>query len=247
LALYFTAAGHRGEPELGFDQRLFACAIDLGIDGRPVGRGRPVELVRPDGRTYQSDMAGGGAVGTIKAFRDPFLFRDPMTGEDFVLFAASRAGARSAWNGLIGAAALAGGFWTLHQPWVDAVGVNNELERPHLIFHQGRPHLFWSTQRKVFAPELRHAPTGLYGIVAERLGAPWRLINGNGLVLANPESAPAQAYSWQVLPDLSVWSFADRLEADDHEPSYGEARRDFAGAPAPVLQLVLEGDRAWLV
>ena len=240
LTLYFTAAGQRGEPVTSFDQRLFACTIALDTAARPIDWSPLTELVAPDGAVYEAAMAGGGAVGTIKAFRDPCYLQD---GDDeWLLFAASRAGSRSPWNGLVGAARRSGGAWRLEDPLVDATGVNNELERPHALRHRGALYLFWSTQRKVFAPELRHAPTGLYGVVRLPGTAAWRPINGSGLVFANPAEAPAQAYSWQVLPDLTVWSFADRIA-----PAGGErAAPSFAGAPAPVLSLRLEGDRASL-
>jgi levansucrase len=244
LTLYFTAAGERGEPTPTFAQRMFACATTLGDDLRPRGWSEPKELVRPDGAVYETDMAGGGAVGTIKAFRDPYFFRDPAGSGDRLLFAASRAGADSAWNGLVGAARAEGDDWRLEDPWVDATGVNNELERPHAIAHDDRIYLFWSTQAKVFAPGTPPAPTGLYGVVADRIGAPWRPLNGDALVFANPPEAPAQAYSWQVLPDLSVWGFADLVALAGPPADSAEARAHFAGSPAPVLRLTLKDDRA---
>lgn len=245
LTLYFTAAGRRGEPALGFDQRLFECAITLGDDLRPMAWTEPADLVGPDGDTYETALAGGGASGTIKAFRDPWYLRDGA--DEWLLFAASRARAGSDWNGLIGAARRDGGGWRLAEPWVDATGVVNELERPHALVHQGALYLFWSTQRKVFAPGLRHAPTGLYGIVRLAPGAAWQPINRHGLVFANPPAAPAQAYSWQVLPDLSIWGFADLPGLDGPARTTAEARRAFAGAPAPVLRLRLAGAQAMLV
>lgn len=236
LTLFFTAAGARGEQRTGFTQRLFACETTLGPDLRPRGWTEPVELVRPDGVTYETELEGGGGVGTIKAFRDPFFFRDPAGSGDRILFAASRAGAESEWNGLVGVARRDGDGWRLAEPWVDATRINNELERPHAVAHGGRVYLFWSTQAKVFAPDAPPAPTGLYGVVTDRIGEPWRPLNGDGLVFANPPQAPDQAYSWQVLPDLTVWGFADMLEAG----------RRFAGAPAPALRLALDGDDAAL-
>jgi levansucrase len=245
LTLYFTAAGRPGEAAPGFDQRLFECHITLGDDLRPIDWTAPVECVVPDGKAYETALAGGGESGTIKAFRDPFHVRDQ--GSEWLLFAASRARAESAWNGLVGAARRDGSRWRLTAPWIDATGVSNELERPHAVVHEGALYLFWSTQRKVFAPELRHAPTGLYGVVRATGDAPWQPVNGHGLVFANPPEAPAQAYSWQVLPDLSVWSFADLVGLDRPATSLAEARRAFAGAPAPGLRLRLEGARAALV
>lgn len=246
LTLFFTAAGERGEARPGFGQRIFACEAWLGDDLRPRDWTDPVELVRPDGRTYQAELEGGGGAGTIKAFRDPFFFRDPAGSGDRLLFAASRADAGSDWNGLVGAARLGPDGWRLEEPWVDATGVNNELERPHAIVHDGRVYLFWSTQAKVFAPDAPAAPTGLYGAVADRIHGPWRPLNGDGLVFANPPQAPAQAYSWQVLPDLAIWGFADLVGLAGAPADAEEARRCFAGAPAPVLRLTLDRDRARL-
>lgn len=247
LTLYFTAVGTKGEATAAFEQRLFASSASLETAGgmiRPSDWTAPVELVQPDGVNYEIDMTGGGIVGTIKAFRDPSFFRD-ADGTDFLLFTGSRARSPSAWNGLIGAARRRGGGWALVPPLVDADGVNNELERPHAVAHGGRVYLFWSTQAKVFAPGI-DAPTGLYGLVADRLGGRWRPLNGSGLVFANPQGAPAQAYSWQVLPDLSVWSFADLVGLSGPPRSTAEARAHFAGTPAPVLHLMLDGETARL-
>ena len=242
LTLYFTAAGQRGEAEIGFEQRLFVTAAELSVTGEEVRVGRWSacrEIVTPDGRLYATDLRGGGAVGTIKAFRDPFLI--PSELGPAILFTGSCARAQSDWNGVVGLARGSGGAWRLAEPLVDATGVNNELERPHLIQHEGRCYLFWSTQAHVFAPGVGGV-TGLYGVVADRLTGRWRPLNGHALVFANPVDAPAQAYSWQVLPDLTVWSFADDLSP----PGHGGKRASFLGAPAPMLRVALTGDGAVL-
>ncbi|KAK0358688.1 hypothetical protein LTR94_034377, partial [Friedmanniomyces endolithicus] len=48
-------------------------------------------------------LLGVGAVGAIKAFRDPFVFEDPASGQTRLLFAGSRMGSDSDWNGVVGA------------------------------------------------------------------------------------------------------------------------------------------------
>lgn len=249
VRLFFTAVGTRGEPAPSMTQRLFEARADLRISGgvpHLENWSAPVESVRPDGIRYETEMAGGGAIGTIKAFRDPFFLRDPG-GRDWLLFTGSDPRAASPWNGVIGAARWTDDAWALQAPIVSAAGLNNELERPHAIFYGGSAYLFWSTQAKVFAHPGPAGPTGLYGVVADRWGAEWHPINGSGLVFANPPAAPAQAYSFQVLPDLSVWSFAD-MPGPDEPPLDAAARRAvFVGGTAPVLRLALEGDRAALV
>lgn len=153
---------------------------------------------------------------------------------------ASLAGARSAYNGAVGIARRGRTGWEPLPPLVHADGVNNELERAHAVFHADRYHVFWSTQRHTFAPELRHAPTGLYGMVADSLSGRYRPLNGGGLVLANPDDAPAQTYSWFVSSDLLVSSFMDAL------PDAGAGAAAFGGVPAPLLRLAIDGDRCAL-
>ncbi|MEH3101388.1 glycoside hydrolase family 68 protein [Sphingomonas adhaesiva] len=250
LSFYYTSAGVRGEARPSFVQRLLLTRGTLSFAGGAAHAGdwsAPEEIVVPDDVLYQRDMEGGGAVGAIKAFRDPFPIVDPVTGVEHVLFTASRAGSASAWNGVIGIARRDAAGWTLLPPLVDADGVNNELERPHVVRHDGRLYLFWSTQAKVFADGGPRGPTGLYGVVAEELYGPWRPLNGTGLVLANPAEAPFQAYSWLVLDDLSVWSFADLVGVATPPDDVAATRAAFAGTPAPVVRLTLDGDRTAVV
>ncbi|KRB86781.1 levansucrase [Sphingomonas sp. Root710] len=250
LTLHFTAAGFRGEAEPSFAQRIFMTSAALVASGpAPTLSGwtAPAETVTPDGAIYETDMAGGGAAGTIKAFRDPFIWRDPADGVDYLLFTASRAEAASRWNGLVGLARREGADWSLQRPLVDATGLNNELERPHIIVVADRRYLFWSTQAKVFAEGGPAGPTGLYGLVADDIAGPWCPLNGSGLVFANPPAAPFQAYSWQVLKDGSVWSFADLVGLSHPPVDTAEARAHFGGAPAPILQLRFDGERVMLI
>lgn len=247
LDLYFTATGRRGEAEPSFVQRLFRARSTLAparagwrfSDWRDLA-----ELVVQDTAIYMPTETDCRGPGTIKAFRDPAYFHDPASGAHYVFFAGSQAGSRSAFNGVIGAAVSAdagGGDWRLLPPLVSADGLNNELERPHVIRHDGRYYLFWSTQAQVFDPAGPVGPSGLYGMVSERLVGGWQPLNGTGLVFANPPEAPAQAYSWLVLPDLTVVSFVD-----DWGPKDGFRPRRFGGTFAPELRLALDGARAGL-
>jgi levansucrase len=248
LRLYFTAAGRRGEAETSFEQRLFRADATLVRDdaGFSLVDWRDLtELFARDPAWYMASNAGHGAVGTIKAFRDPAYFRDPADGNHHLFFAGSLAGSKSAFNGVIGSASAPAGApdaWRIQPPLLSADGLNNELERPHVVHHAGLYYLFWSTQRHVFNPAGPIGPNGLYGMVASQLSGPWEPLNGTGLVLANPEATPLQAYSWLVLPDLEVTSFIDSWGTDGAE---GSARR-FGATFAPMLRLVLDGTHAGL-
>ncbi len=247
LTLFFTATGRRGEAELTFEQRLFRADATLAHEGGyrlTDWRGLDEFVVR-DPAHYMASDAGSGAVGTIKAFRDPAYFHDPRDGRHHVFFAASLADSASAFNGCVGWASARDDMlaqWDIRPPLISADSLNNELERPHVIFHQGLYYLFWSTQRHVFNPDGPTGPTGLYGMVSDRIDGGWRPLNGTGLVFANPNAAPKQAYSWLVLPDLQVTSFIDAWGSDGSDAN---ARR-FGATFAPMLRLRLQGEVAGL-
>jgi levansucrase len=244
VTLYFTAAGRKGESPLSFEQRIFSAQANLTyVDGLPELSGwcGVEEIVVRDPAFYMSTANGPQGVGKIKAFRDPAYFHDPADGAEYLFFAASCANSASEYNGVVGIARRnpANGSWQTLPPLVTAVGLNNELERPHVIMHGGRYYLFWSTQRHVFDPASAIGPTGLYGMVSHSLLVGWQPINGTGLVFANPPEAPAQAYSWFVLPDLSVTSFIDDWA--------GGNERSFGGTFAPFVNIWISDRTAGIV
>ena len=244
VTLFYTVAGRRDGPS-SVEQRLYA--VDGRLDEEGIGHWQtPREIIVADGVRYLLDRqeVSNPAPGTIKAFRDPAWFRDPATGKAHVLFCASAAWSDDPHNGLIGIATREGDAWVPGNPLIEAIGVNNELERPCPIHRDGRYYVFWSTQRHTFGPHAVAGPNGLYGAVADRIEGPWRMINGNGLVAANPLDEPTQSYSWWVTGEGEVWSFVDywgmagRALADHPEL----LRSRFGGTPAPVFRLRFDGD-----
>lgn len=244
VTLHYTVAGRQGGAP-SFEQRLFA--VTGRLDGWTITDwGTPVETVVADGLCYLRDRQeiADPAPGTIKAFRDPCWFRDPATGHEHIVFTASAAWSDDPHNGLIGIATRLGESWVPQPPLIEAIGVNNEMERPCMVHRDGRWYVFWSTQRHTFGPRAVAGPNGLYGAVAETLAGPWRPVNGNGLVAANPLDEPKQSYSWWVTGDDEVWSFVDywgmqgRALADHPEL----LRAQFGGTPAPVFRLRYDGD-----
>lgn len=252
LTLFYTAAGMRSEATPTVAQRLFQLSAQLTVVG---GRAstlawtEPMESVRSDGHHYVVVGAVEGVPGAIKGFRDPAHFRDPATGHDYLLFTASKQSSSSDWNGVIGIARSTTGQhdgWQLLPPILSADGLNNELERPVMIAHGGHYYLFWSTQRKVFAPG-PNGPNGLYGVVGDSPLGPFEPLNGTGLVAANPAGAPFQSYSWWVTNDLTVHGFADLIgvsQAADIVDAPMWRRQHFAGGPAPSFRLQLKDAHA---
>lgn len=239
LTLFFTAAGTSAKPG-GYQQSLWQTSAALGGDGWPAHWSEPAPLLAQLSPLYMPADTHDGAPGTIKAFRDPAYFRDPADGAQYLAFTASLGGSEDPFNGAFGLARWQAGAWQLLSPLITADGVNNELERAHLVYHEGRYFAFWSTQTQTFAPHLRHAPTGLYGMVADSLSSPFRPLNGTGLVLANPPHNAQQTYSWFVDASLQVCSFVD-LQTSQPAPD-----PTFGGVPAPLLKLAIAGDQCQL-
>lgn len=249
VTLYFTAAGYADRPG-GFQQRLAETMGTLQDDGRITGWSPVRESVTADGTMYLAADRHEGIPGTVKAFRDPAFFIDPADGARYLVFTATLAASDSAFNGAVGLARLdAAGQWALLPPIIHADTLNNELERAQIIAHQGHYYAFWSTQTSVFNPDGPTGPTGFYGMVAEQLSGPWRPLNGSGLVIANPDAEPMQAYSWFATADLWVCSFVDHWGLNGRRPTDSAfiAAETFGGTPAPMVRIALDGDRAHIV
>lgn len=258
LHAYYTAVGKTDVEPPGFRQRLAVATATLSCrDGRPrFDRWSDhVELFEPNPRWYDTVDQIDGEPGFIKAFRDPFPFVDPASGTEYLFFTASLSPARSTsdFNGAVGVARRTGDGvrdWELLEPLITADGVNNELERPHVVVVDGRYHLFFSTQGRTFHPDIV-APTGLYGFVADDVLGPYAPLNGHGLVFTNPPERPVQVYSWLVMNDLSVVGFIDAYGIGPHgqlvpTPDSDERRRQFGGTFSPTVHITVDGDHARL-
>lgn len=252
--VYYTACGIEGETEITFEQRLVQASGRLRGDGARLAVADWSShrvVLEGDGEIYAPTAGERAVPGRINAFRDPAFFRDPVGGAEYLLFTATVADSGSDFDGAVGIAASSGGGWELMPPLVTAVGVNKELERPHLVTRDGSYYLFFTTHYWTFAPGWG-GPEGLYGFVADDLGGPYRPLNESGLVFGNPSDEPHQAYSWLVLNDGSVLSFADYpgLLGRDLETEFGRdpgfKKQLFGGTAAPPLRLVMDGDAAKL-
>ncbi|WP_224267932.1 glycoside hydrolase family 68 protein [Haloprofundus salinisoli] len=264
---YYTASGARGEEELTYTQRL------------AVGRGGTVEtdenglridgtwthevLLEPDGEYYEIEAQSRGMIYT---FRDPWFFEDE--GTTYLLFEANTPvlegsdacgdPAQQEFNGSVGIAESPTGDPTdfkLRPPLLDAVCVNQELERPHVVRRDGRYYLFISSHVHTFAPDL-DGYDALYGFVADSLRGEYEPLNGSGLVLTNPANAPFQAYSWLAYDhgdELLATSFFNYFEFD--RPSLDEVAvlpeaeqlRRFGGTLAPTVRIRLDDNRTKVV
>ncbi len=258
LTTYYTAAGDRDGSRPHFEQRLAMTGARVTVtDGGPRfdDWGEHRIILEADRTWYGADFGVDAAPGMIDAFRDPQRFRDPADGREYLLFTGTLAAGTSEYDGAVGIAEAVNADlteWRLLPPLLHADGVNNELERAHIVVQCGRYYLFFITHPGTFAPGL-DCVEGLYGFVADGVFGPWRPLNGSGLVLGNPPEAMYQSYSWFVLPNLRVLSFLDYIDIGDRsvadvttEPSDYQLAH-FGGTIAPTLTIALDGGETRLV
>lgn len=282
IHFFYTATGREGEEPLTYEQRFAKASADVVTSKNGVSFENWSDhqiILEADGEYYQTKEQGDQ--GDIAyAFRDPEFFKDPKSGEEYIIFEGNSSGApadRSClpehsgspefaehhevpegsvlFNGSIGIAKATNDDYTefeLLPPLLEANCVNQELERPHIIVKGNQYYLFTDTHFDKFAPGIT-GPEGLYGFVSDELFGDYEPLNGSGLVIANPEENPFQAYSWLVLPNGTVISFVHFTDIGDltigdigHQPE--EFQFDhFGGMPAPSLKIALNQDRSRIV
>ncbi|WJV53440.1 glycoside hydrolase family 68 protein [Prodigiosinella aquatilis] len=216
-------------------------------------------LFSADGVIYQTEEQN-----LYWNFRDPSPFIDQNDGKLYMVFEGNVAGERGSHIvgdeemgivppgyedignaryqvGCIGLAVakdLSGDEWEILPPLVTAVGVNDQTERPHFVFKEGKYYLFTISHKYTYADGL-NGPDGVYGFFSDNLTGPYSPMNGSGLVLGNPPSQPFQTYSHYVMPNGLVTSFIDNVPT-------GNSTYRIGGTEAPTVKIVLEGDRSFV-
>ena len=267
--LFYTAAGRDDADELTYEQRIVGASgghVDTEDGFELRGSWTHHELLSPDGERYEREDQSRAMIYT---FRDPWFFEDPETGETWLLFEANSPvpeesdsfggdADKQTFNGSVGLARSPTGDpldWELEDPLLDAVGVNQELERPHVVYRDGLYYLFVSSHRHTFGPELS-GYDALYGFVAEELRGEYVPLNDSGLVATNPANAPFQAYSWMAFPhdgEILVQNFFNYYDFDGetlddiaHLPEDEQLRR-FGGTLGPTLRLDVSGTQTEII
>ncbi|MFE8048237.1 glycoside hydrolase family 68 protein [Brenneria goodwinii] len=229
-----------------------------------VGFNKVKSLFEADGKMYQTESQN-----PYWGFRDPCPFRDPKSHKLYMLFEGNVAGERGSHvvgpdeigdvppgyedvgnsryqTGCVGIAVCRdedGDDWEMLPPLITAVGVNDQTERPHFVFQDGKYYLFTISHKYTYGDGLT-GPDGVYGFVSEDLFGPYVPLNGSGLVLGNPSYQPFQTYSHYVMPNGLVTSFIDSVPTgdDDDDDSYR-----IGGTEAPTVQIKLKGAQTFVV
>jgi levansucrase len=229
---YYTAAGQKGENMdngggavsggpgntgdeggISYDQKIALATAQVSNQSDTVlfeNFSDHKIILEADNRIYQL-ATGMDETGTVFAFRDPFIFRDPTTNKFFMTWTAREAGDITTYNGAIGLAEAIDNDlsnWRLLPPLV-VTNINSELERPHFIYHNNRFYLYFSTHIEKFSPEVMdrvNSPEGMYGFGSDTFLGPYEPLNGSALVAGNPIDDPYATFSWHVLQDNTVLS-----------------------------------------
>jgi levansucrase len=255
-----SGGDYAGGADISYEQRMVLARGTLEGDAEGVtfsGWGEHVVILEGEGELYAQTAQTTGGAGQIDAFRDPWYFRDPATQEEYILFTATAPDASCEADGVVGIARATSedlDEWEALPPILDAICVNKELERPHLVLQDDRYYLLFTTHAHTFAEGLE-GPEGLYGFVADELRGAYEPLNDSGLVLANPEEEPFQAYSWMTLPNGMVTSFFqyfDLPEGTDSLDYIGDASAEtqfekFGGTFAPSVEIELDGRESRVV
>ncbi|OIJ21580.1 levansucrase [Anaerobacillus alkalidiazotrophicus] len=244
LHFFYTATGRKGEEHITYEQRFAKASADVVASRAGISFENWSDhqiILEADGEYYQTQEQG--SQGDIAyAFRDPEFFKDPKSGEEYIIFEGNSSGAPAdraclpehigspefaenhdvpevsvLFNGSIGIAKATNEDYTefeLLPPLLEANCVNQELERPHIIVKGNNYYLFTDTHFDKYAPGIT-GPEGLYGFVSDDLFGDYKPLNGSGLVIANPPENPYQAYSWLVLPNGTVISFVHFTDLGD--------------------------------
>jgi levansucrase len=266
---FYTASGrdNGGINNTDFEQRLAMSKGTIHADSNGVwftGFRDHRIIAEPDGVQYQTQEQSASG-GIIYAFRDPFVFRNPADHKVYAVFEGNTAGVAGDYvcqprdlgplpEGLVvppDAKNFTGNIglmkatdntltkWKLLPPLLSANCVNQQTERPHLVFRDGKVYLFTISHMFTYAPGLT-GPDGVYGFVGPSLRSDYKPMNGSALVLGNPPDAPVQQYSHEVLPNLMVQSFIDTVPT-----SSGGVR--FGGTLARTTQLAIDGSNSYFV
>ncbi|HST80626.1 MAG TPA: glycoside hydrolase family 68 protein [Kineosporiaceae bacterium] len=267
VSSFYTASGkdNGGINNTDSEQRLAMSKGKIHADANGVwftGFRNHRIIAEPDGVNYQT-LEQSSSGGIIYAFRDPFIFRNPADNKVYALFEGNTGGVSGDYRcterdlgtipegvtvpddarnftgniGLMEATNAAMTTWRLLPPLLSANCVNQQTERPHLVFHDGMVYLFTISHMFTYAPGLT-GPDGVYGFVGPSLRSDYKPMNGSSLVLGNPPEAPLQQYSHEVLPNFMVQSFIDTVPTAAGGVRYG-------GTLSRTTQLTVDGSNSY--
>ena len=217
-------------------------------------------LITADGKYYQTKEQRSDT-----NFRDPAPFINPQDGRLYMLFEGQIAlpesehyitskeigyappnfsyvdgdRSKSACIGIAVAKDLSGDEWELLPPLISSLGVQDQMERPHLVFKDGKVYVFTISHVWSGGSGLNFSD-GVYGFVSDNLFGEYKPLNGSGIVLGNPLSNKFQTYSHYVMQDS--WVVTSFLASAKKSGSPNRV----GGVEARSVRLVLDGNETYM-
>jgi levansucrase len=237
--LFYTASGDGPDPgtdwlHTDYVQRAAHASGTVRVTPEGLAFGDPgfadsIIVAEGDGRRYQTHEEARDSE-IIYGFRDPFVFQD---GDDVLMTFTGNLPGPGCFTACVGLARARDATlerWELLPPLLHAAGVNQQLERPHFVRHDGLYYLFFITHQYTYAPGLR-GPDGLYAFVGDGVRADYEPVNGSGVAAVGPLDRPAERFADYVMPNWLMEGFIDAV---------GDRR---GGTLAPTLRLEPDGAR----
>ncbi|MCA9355477.1 glycoside hydrolase family 68 protein [Candidatus Kaiserbacteria bacterium] len=142
-------------------------------------------ILEADTRYYYMDNSLSPA-GSIGAWRDPFVFRDPHSDKRFMSISAKTTfGKEVGYNACVALAESDDMInWKILPP-IFAPGIYDEIEATRVVFHKGYYYLFFTTHDYDYKPEFAKkfgAHDGLHCYYSDSLYGGYKPVNGNGVV-----------------------------------------------------------------
>ena len=178
---YMFYTGRNKNPDVKWIQKIGLAISDDLINWE---KHEDNPILEADNEIYEMSNERN-AIGMVGAWRDPYVFQDPITKKYYMIIAARKKGNATEYNGCIAIAESDDLLnWNLFPPLI-APGVYDEMEVPQMIIHNGIYYLFFSTHATNYNPDYAKK-VGTFGgrhcYYSEKLFGEYKPVNKNGSV-----------------------------------------------------------------
>ena len=144
--MFYT--GRNKNPDIKWIQKIGLAISDDLINWK---KHENNPILEADNKIYEIKNEKN-AIGKVGAWRDPYVFQDPITKKYYMIIAARKKGNATEYNGCIAITESDDLLnWNLFPPLI-APGVYDEMEVPQMIIHNGIYYLFFSTHAANYKP-----------------------------------------------------------------------------------------------
>ena len=225
----FYSAGGKEPPH----QRIEAIGLATSVDGVHFSRVSDRPLLMPD---QDNPWYGPSRWTGHFHWRDPYIFKDEKTGK-YYLFICASSKVPNQFQGCVGLAVSdrVSGPYEILPPVVDVPADAAEvwpyyhLERPQVIYRNGKYHLFFSCFKQFFNPtwletvkKKRVTNSSLYWYVADQITGPYQPVDREDFVVAGSESTGMYGINFlEISPEeMIAYGWYHRLHTLEVSPAF---------------------------